>query len=112
MPDRVRLTHMLEASREAIAFMAGRKPAHLASDRLLLFGVVKAIEIVGEAARCVTDQTRALLPRIPWAAVVGMRHRVVHVYFDIDPRIVWDTVSVDLPPLIDALEEFLGVEGA
>lgn len=43
-------------------------------------------------------------PQIPWREIVGMRHRFVHAYFDIDLRLVWDTVARDLPALIDRLE--------
>lgn len=70
---------------------------------MLLFAVVRAIEIVGEAAARLTDEGRASLPGIPWPAVVGMRNRIVHAYFDVDREIVWRTVDTELPALIAAL---------
>jgi uncharacterized protein with HEPN domain len=48
---------------------------------------------------------------VPWPAVIGMRHRVVHGYFDIDNQQVWDTVHDDLPSLIEELERFLRSAG-
>jgi uncharacterized protein with HEPN domain len=105
--DRVRLEHMLDAALDAARFVSGKSVEDLLQDRLLLLGIAKAIEIVGEAARHVTDHTRSSLPQLPWPQIVGMRHRVVHSYFDIDPALVFDTATQDLPALIDALRAHL-----
>ncbi len=79
----------------------------LEQDRLLAFGLVKAIEIVGEAAHQVGEDTRKVLTDIPWDDIVGMRHRLVHAYFDINLDILWATVEHDLPPLIEKLRASL-----
>ena len=71
------------------------------------FAIVRALEIVGEAAARVTPPTRAAHPEIPWSAVVGMRNRPVHGYFDVDLAIVWRTATESLPVLIEALEKIL-----
>ena len=71
---------------------------------MLSFAVVRAIEIVGEAAANIGDETKARLPGIPWAHIVGMRNRLVHAYFSIDADRVWDTLDDDLPQLISELE--------
>lgn len=102
--DEIRLRHMLDAAREAVAFARGRTRGELAVDRQLTLAVVKALEIVGEAASQVTESTRGELPDVPWARVVAMRNRLVHAYFSINLDIVWRTVREDLPPLIDRLE--------
>lgn len=62
------------------------------------------MEIVGEAAARVSEDTKRAHPDIPWAEIVGMRNRLVHVYFDIDLQLVWATVRDDLPTLITLLE--------
>lgn len=95
---------MLDAAREARQFVAGRTRDELATDTMLLRATVKAIEIVGEAASKVTANTRKALAEVPWIDIVGMRHRLIHTYFEIDLDIVWATVQVDLPPLIDSLQ--------
>lgn len=82
--DRVRLEHMIDAVRSAQNFMRGRARADLDSDLMLLFAVVRAIEIVGEAASRVSADARAAMPGVPWSAVIGMRNRLVHAYFDIN----------------------------
>jgi uncharacterized protein with HEPN domain len=105
--DRVRLLHMLEAADAATGFMAGRSRADLDSDRMLMFAVVRAIEVVGEAANHVSNDGRALIPSLPWPAIVGMRHRIVHAYFDVDPDTVWKTVMDELPVLSTALQAAL-----
>lgn len=86
--------------------MAGRERADLDSDTMLLFAVVQAIQIVGEAASRVSPETRQATPSVPWARIIGMRNRLVHAYADIDREIVWKTVTVEIPavlPLLTAL---------
>jgi uncharacterized protein with HEPN domain len=108
--DRIRLQHMLDAAREILSFVQGRTRSELDKDRLLVLGLVKAIEIIGEAAYQISEDTRAQLPGIPWEDIIGMRHRLVHAYFDINLDILWRTVQDDLPPLIPALESILAKE--
>ena len=110
--DSIRLRHMRDASREAIGFAQDKCRADLDDDRMLVFALVKAIEIVGEAANQVTDGTRAQLTGIPWTDIVGMRHRLIHAYFDINLDILWQTIERDLPALISALENALEEEDA
>ena len=74
---------------------------------MLLFALVRAIEIVGEAASKVSAPTREHVP-IPWAAVIGMRNRLAHAYFDIDRDILWATVTQSLPELQTGIEAGLG----
>ena len=97
--DAVRVRHMIEAMESAQQFVQGRSRADLDNDRMLLFALVRAVEIVGEAASKVSAQARAENPGIPWAEAVGMRNRLVHVYFDINKNILWATVTQALPAL-------------
>ena len=105
--DRVRLLHMLEAAKEAISFSNGRSREHLFDDRMLLHSLVRSIEIIGEAAVHISADYKERAPEIPWTELTGMRNRLIHAYFDIDPDIVWSTATRDLPPLIDAIERLL-----
>ena len=99
----VRLAHMIEAAESAIQFVSGRDRSDLDTDRMLLFAVVRAIEIVGEAASRITDETCAAEPAIPWRAIVGMRNRLIHAYFEVNSQIVWETVTVEIPALLPLL---------
>lgn len=98
---------MLDAARDAQGFAAARSRPDLDHDRQLLLALVKAVEIIGEAATRVSTETRLQCPGIPWQDIVAMRHRLTHGYYDIDLDIVWSTVIGDLPPLIAALESIL-----
>jgi len=101
--DSIRLRHMLDAVGEAVAFAGGRERADLDRDRMLVLALIKDIEIIGEAAYQISAVTREQLSSIPWEDIVGMRHRLVHAYFDINLDILWKTVQEDLPPLIEDL---------
>ena len=70
--------------------------------------LVKCIEIVGEAASKIGLETRTQQADLPWSDIIGMRNRLVHVYFEIDYARVADTIVVDLPPLILRLREIIG----
>jgi len=106
--DRVRLQHMLDAAEDAVCFASGLTRADLDANRMATFAIVRAIEIIGEAATSVTDDTKQAYPDLPWPSMIGMRHRLIHAYYDVDLDRVWDTVTVDLPPVIAQLRSVLG----
>jgi uncharacterized protein with HEPN domain len=78
--DEIRLRHLADALDYAMRFARGRDLSDLGSDEMLLFALVRAIEIAGEAASEVSEETRAALPDLPWASMIGMRNRLVHAY--------------------------------
>jgi len=102
--DLVRLRHMLEHAREAVAMVAGKERERLRSERMLELALVRLIEIIGEAAARVSPQGQSEYSSIPWRQVVGMRNRLVHGYDRVDLDVLWDTIEEDLPPLIAELE--------
>ena len=105
--DLVRVRHMLDAAKEVLSFAKNKSREDLDSDRMLVLSIVKSIEIIGEAASKVTQETRETYKELPWANIIAMRNRLIHVYFDIDHDRVWDTVTDDLPPLIGSLEKII-----
>lgn len=105
--DRARLRHMLEAAQRARRFCAGRREEDLATDEMLLLATVKSVEVIGEASVKVSESTKSRLPGIAWSELRQMRNRMIHGYDTIDTRILWDTVQLDLPALIDSLDEAL-----
>jgi uncharacterized protein with HEPN domain len=66
---------------------------------MLLFAVVHAIEVLGEAAGKLAAETLAKDPSIPWSEIIRMRNRLIQGYFDIDTEIVWNTVTREIPAL-------------
>ena len=103
--DTIRLQHMLDAAREVLLFAQGRKREDLNADRMLMHTLIRVVGLIGEAASRVSQEARDQVPGIEWRDVIGMRNRLVHVYFDINLNILWDTVIYDIPRLIEELEK-------
>ena len=104
------LLDMLLAARDAMAFAAPLTFSEFEDDRLYQLAILKSVEIIGEAASRVSEETKAKHPEIPWAAIIGMRNRFVHAGFTIQRDILWRTVQDDLPPLIAQLEALVPPE--
>jgi uncharacterized protein with HEPN domain len=102
--DRTRILHMIDASRRAIDFTKDSVQQDFDKNELLQLALVKLIEIIGEAANGISHNYREKHPEIPWAEIIAMRNRLVHAYFAIDLDILWQTVQVDIPPLLVLLE--------
>ena len=105
--DNVRVRHILDAAREAVAFLNGRSRSDLDTDRKLNLSLVRLLEIIGEAARDISQQFRDVHGDLEWKKMVGMRDRLIHGYFDINLDVVWGTIKDDLPPLIEKLEKIV-----
>lgn len=101
--DASRLRDMLENARLARQFMSDKSRDDLFNDTLLAYAVVRALEIIGEAANHVTPNVRNELTAIEWTDMVGMRNRIVHGYDNINYDIVWNVIQDKLEPLIAAL---------
>lgn len=108
--DNAFLLDMVLAARDAVRFAAGLTHRQFEESRLHQNAILKAIEIVGEAAGRLSDATRNAHPEIPWTQVIGMRHRLVHGYFEVNLERVWETVQRDIPALIVQLEPLLPAE--
>ncbi len=105
--DADRFRHMLDAARLASNFARGRQRTDLDSDVMFQFALIRAVEIIGEAASRLPEPTRVAYPEVPWAAIIGMRNRLAHGYFDVDLNILWTTVVAHVPALIATLEAAL-----
>lgn len=108
--DRWCLQHRIEAAEDVQTFVAGRQRADLNRDRMLVYAIVRAVEIIGEAASKISEETRSAHPAIPWKAIIGMRNRLVHAYFDIDASIVWVAVTEEIPALLRQLKTLAAIE--
>ena len=108
--DRSYLLDMLVAARDAMAFAKGLSYDEFATDRRSQLAILKSVEIVGEAASRLSAETKERHPDIPWREIAGMRNRLVHAYFDIDLRLVWETVDSDVPVLVAQLEPLVPPE--
>lgn len=105
--DFIRIRHILDAAGEALSFASGKTRGDLNTDRMLALSLVKEIEIIGEAAAKISEETRHRYKTIPWLDMIDMRNHLIHVYFEIDLDILWDTVLNDLPSLVKELEKIV-----
>ena len=101
------LTDMVQAATKATEFVRGMTFEQFESDDRTLFAVVRALEVVGEAAKRIPESMRAQHPMVPWSSMTGMRDKLIHEYFGVNQKVVWKTVTEDLPPLIPTLQRLL-----
>ncbi len=95
------------AAAKARAFVAGMDYQAFAADDKTAFAVVRALEIVGEAAKRVPQEVRDRGPAIPWRSMTGIRDKLIHDYVSVNLEIVWKTVREDLPPLGPLVDQLL-----
>src|SRR5208283_1021609 len=101
--DLVYVGHMLDMARKAQGKTQGISRRQYDADENLRIALAHIIQVIGEAARKVSQEYRDAHPEISWKAIVGMRHKVVHDYLNIDEDIVWQTASQELPILVSQL---------
>jgi len=102
--DTALLLDMLLAARDAVGFLAGLDETQFLASRLHQNAVIRALEVVGEAAAKVSPGFRAQHPEIAWREMTGMRHRLIHGYAEVRLDLVWTVAREHLPPLIAMLE--------
>ena len=105
--DEILLRDMLHHALLALDAVTGREREDLDSDFVLAAALERLIEVIGEAANKISEETKALAPDLPWHEVIGMRNRLVHGYASVDHDIVWDVVTGDLAPLIAEVRQLL-----
>jgi len=103
--DLDRFEHMLESAKAILTFSQGKSRADLDTDRQFLGSVTREFAVIGEAAANVSAETKAKFPLIPWKKIVGMRNRIIHVYFNLNHDMVWNTIENSLPIFLRQLEE-------
>ena len=95
-------------SMEAIEnFVEGMEFEDLIEDDKTLSAVIRKFEIIGEAARNIPEWIREKYPQIPWKHMVGMRDKLIHGYFGVDHKIVWDTIKIEIPRIKPKLQKVL-----
>ena len=104
-PDQ--LSHILAAAQEAQQFSNDLTRQAFDDNRVMQLAVEKLVQNIGEAASHLTYQFKSQHDHIPWAKMIGMRHRLVHDFAAVDLDVIWDTVKNGLPPLIADLERIL-----
>lgn len=105
--DLVYVGHMFDAATKAVEKITGIGRGEFDDNETLRLALTHLLQIIGEAARHVSVDFQDDHPGIPWKAIIGMRHKVVHDYFGVDDDVVWNTVTNELPPFIEKLRPLL-----
>jgi len=108
--DLVYVGHMLDMVRKVIGKTTGLSREAYDADENLRLALTHLVQIIGEAGRNVSRSFCDEHPEIPWAEIIGMRHKVVHDYLGVDEDIVWQVVMGDLRKLVTPLERLLPPE--
>ena len=108
--DWVYVGHMLDMAQKALEISAGKGRADYDQDETLRLALTHIIQILGEAAQWVSPECRLTYSQVPWQEIIGMRHRIVHDYLNIDEDVIWEVLQQDLPPLVKTLQAILPPE--
>ncbi|MCI0542635.1 DUF86 domain-containing protein [bacterium] len=103
--DGIYIRHILDAIGKIEEYVRGLDHDVFVENMLVQDGVMREIEIIGEAARNLSPAYKEKIPSIPWRDVIGMRNKLIHEYFEVDLDAVWKTVQEDLPFLKKKITE-------
>jgi len=95
------LEDILDNAQKAIRFIEGVNFKDFKKNEEKIFAVIRALELIGEAAKHIPKFVRSKSPKVPWEEMSGMRNKLVHEYFGVDLKVVWKTLKKDIPPLIE-----------
>jgi uncharacterized protein with HEPN domain len=104
---RDRIRDILDAIEEIQKFTQGMQYDAFREDDKSVRAVEMNFIIIGEAANQIPDEIEEKYQQVPWHLMRAMRNRIVHAYFSVDERLMWDTVQNDLPPLVPILKKLL-----
>ena len=97
--DKVRLEHMLDAISEIEFYNEKTDFETFCKTSIIRFASIKQIEIIGEAANGILEDTRLKFSQIEWKRIIGLKNILIHEYFGVDAKIVWDIIRNDIPIL-------------
>lgn len=105
--DKGRLQHIMQAIQNIEEFKEGVALEEFINNKILFYAIVKNIEIIGEAVYMLSKEFKAAHPELPWTDIAGMRHVLVHDYYQVTPHRVWDTANSDLEDLKVNISHYL-----
>jgi uncharacterized protein with HEPN domain len=110
--DQVYLGHMLDTARKIASKAKGITRDHYDANEDLQMVFAHLVQVLGEAASRVSQAGREQFSDIPWRRIVGMRHRIVHDYMNVDLEVLWEVVHRNIPELVAMLDKIVPPEMA
>jgi len=101
------INDIIDAAGKVEKFTKGMTYEDFCRDDKTVFAVIRAIEVIGEAVKNIPDEIRNSYPEIPWKSMAGMRNKVIHQYFGVDLKVVWETVKLRIPEIKPQFEKIL-----
>jgi uncharacterized protein with HEPN domain len=108
--ERLYLEDMRDCCRKVIRYTRGMTKEQLVADEKTFDAVMRNLEITGEAARGVSEETRNSYPEVGWRSISGFRDIAIHAYPTIDEDVVWDIITNKVPQLIEQLDQIVETE--
>lgn len=105
--DRVRLQHIVDAAKRILVITRGQSRRDIEEHLSLPFALLALFQIIGEAAKHVSEEYRDEHSEIDWTGMTGLRNRLAHAYFDVDYDLLYKAIQDDIPPLISTIENLL-----
>lgn len=98
---------VINATSSGMKFVEGMEYDDFVHDDKTVFAVIRAIEVIGEAVKNITDDVKKKYLDIPWRDIAGMRDKLIHGYFGVDIKRVWMAIKEEIPPLKPVFEKML-----
>lgn len=105
--DRVYLEHIRDALADIATYTSAGREAFF-DERIRQDATLRKLEVIGQAVKNLSEESKSSRPQIPWKQIAGMRDKVIHDYFGVNLEIVWAVVEKDLPRLDQAVRDLLG----
>jgi uncharacterized protein with HEPN domain len=105
--DAAYLWDMREAARDIVGWVHGVTYEHFCSNEMLHSAVERKLEVLGEAAGCVSTEVQLAHPEIPWKDIKGVRVILAHKYADIELGIIWEAATNELPDILPKIERLM-----
>lgn len=98
---------MIAAIEKIEEFAGGITSEDFEKDTKTIFAVIRALEVIGEAAKKIPPSVRNKHKQIPWLQITGMRDKLIHEYFGVNVKVIWNTIKEDIPPLKPVIKQIL-----
>lgn len=105
--DKVFIEHILEAIKTIESYKSGLTLESFSENRMASDAIIRELEIIGEASNNISDEFQKEHPDVPWRKIIGIRNTLIHEYFGVNKKVVWNTIENDLPELKKIMEELL-----